>query len=95
MKYGVLVKALRVRKGWSQEEFAEKLFMSRSAISKLENDQQTLDVPTLHRICQVTGEPIVAAAIMLGTEGINAALQLLQIMGVGVALMLLRLIGVG
>ena len=83
MKYGVIVKALRVRKGWSQEELAEKLHMSRSAISKLENDQQTLDVPTLVRLVQVTGEPAVAVSIMFGMEGIQIMQQVMQILGWG------------
>jgi len=83
VKYGVIVKALRVRKGWSQEELAEKLHMSRSAISKLENDQQTLDVPTLVRLVQVTGEPAVAVSIMFGMEGIQIMQQVMQIFGWG------------
>jgi len=83
VKYGVIVKALRVRKGWSQEELAEKLHMSRSAISKLENDQQTLDVPTLVRLVQVTGEPAVAVSIMFGMEGIQIMQQVMQILGWG------------
>ena len=83
MKYGVIAKALRVRKGWSQEELAEKLHMSRSAISKLENDQQTLDVPTLVRLVEVTGEPAVGVAIMFGMDGIQIMQQIMQIFGLG------------
>lgn len=81
MKYGVIVKALRTRKDWSQEEFAEKMNMSRSAISKIENDQQVLDVPTLDRMVQITGEPAVAVAIMLGMDGITILQSILQMIG--------------
>ncbi|BFH16791.1 helix-turn-helix domain-containing protein [Paenibacillus melissococcoides] len=71
MKFGVIIKALRTRKGWSQEELAEKVHMSRSAISKLENDQQTLDVPTLMRMIQATNAPEVAVSILYGMDGIT------------------------
>ncbi|RJG26667.1 helix-turn-helix domain-containing protein [Paenibacillus thiaminolyticus] len=71
MKFGVIIKALRTRKGWSQEELAEKVHMSRSAISKLENDQQTLDVPTLMRMVQATNAPEVAVSILYGMDGIT------------------------
>lgn len=81
MKFGVIVKALRVRKGWSQEELAERLHMSRSAISKIENDQQTLDVPTLVRLVQITGEPAVAVSILLGMDGITIMQTILSIFG--------------
>lgn len=81
MKFGVIVKALRVRKGWSQEELAERLHMSRSAISKIENDQQTLDVPTLVRLVQITGEPAVAVSILLGMDGITIMQTILSMFG--------------
>ncbi|MCM3292366.1 helix-turn-helix domain-containing protein [Paenibacillus sp. MER 180] len=71
MKFGVIIKALRTRKGWSQEELADKVHMSRSAISKLENDQQTLDVPTLMRMIQATNAPEVAVSILYGMDGIT------------------------
>lgn len=78
---GVIVKALRTRKGWSQEELAEKVHMSRSAISKLETDQQTLDVPTLVRLIQVTNAPEVAVAILCGMDGISIMQHLMTLIG--------------
>lgn len=78
---GVIVKALRTRKGWSQEELAEKVHMSRSAISKLETDQQTLDVPTLVRLIQVTNAPEVAVAILCGMDGISIMQNLMNLIG--------------
>lgn len=83
MKYGVIVKALRVRKNWTQEQLARKLHMSRSAISKIENDEQTLDVPTLVNLVQITGEPAVAVSIILGMDGITIMQSLLQMIGLG------------
>lgn len=83
MKFGVIVKALRTRKGWSQEELAEKVHMSRSAISKLENDQQTLDVPTLMRLVQATNAPEVAVSILCGMDGITILQNLMTVFGGG------------
>lgn len=83
MKYGVIVKALRVRKNWTQDQLARKLHMSRSAISKIENDEQTLDVPTLVNLVQITGEPAVAVSILLGMDGITIMQSLLQMIGLG------------
>lgn len=83
MKYGVIVKALRVRKNWTQDQLARKLHMSRSAISKIENDEQTLDVPTLVNLVQITGEPAVAVSIILGMDGITIMQSLLQMIGLG------------
>lgn len=79
--FGVIVKALRVRMGWTQEQFAEKLHMSRSAIGKLEQDQQTLDVPTLVQMIQVTNAPEVAVAILFGMDGINLIPAIMQLLG--------------
>jgi len=78
MNFGVIVKALRVRKGWSQEELAEKVFMSRSAISMIENDKQTLDVPTLVRLTQITCAPEVAVAIICGMDGLTIMQNILN-----------------
>ncbi|NWL89606.1 XRE family transcriptional regulator [Paenibacillus sp. 79R4] len=79
--FGVIVKALRTRKGWSQEELAEKVNMSRSAISKLETDKQILDVPTLMQLIQVTNAPEVVVAILCGMDGINLMQQLMTLVG--------------
>lgn len=82
LKFGVIVKALRTRKGWSQEQLADSVHMSRSAISKLENDQQTLDVPTLMRLIQVTNAPEVAVSILCGMDGITILQHILTTIGV-------------
>ncbi|MGI2294131.1 helix-turn-helix domain-containing protein [Paenibacillus sp. GXUN7292] len=81
MNFGVIMKAIRVRKGWTQEELADKLHMSRSAIGKIENDQQTLDVPTLWRLVSVTGEPAIAVSIMFGMDGITLLQQFMNLLG--------------
>jgi len=45
------LKAERKKKGWSQEELAEKLFVSRQSISKWENDQ---NYPSIEIIIKVS-----------------------------------------
>lgn len=86
-KYGALVKVLRARQGWSQEEFAEKLHMSRSALSRLENDEKTLDVPTLIQMIQVTNTPEIAVAVMLGMDGLQIMQQILPLLGFGLQIL--------
>jgi transcriptional regulator with XRE-family HTH domain len=78
MKFGGIVKALRTRKGWSQEELAERLCIDRSAISRIENNQQRLDLQTLVQIVQVTGEQI---ALVVGLDGINILQNLMTVVG--------------
>jgi transcriptional regulator with XRE-family HTH domain len=39
MNFGEKLKSERAKKGWSQEELAEKLFVSRQSVSKWENGQ--------------------------------------------------------
>ena len=73
--FGVIVKAYRARMGWSQEKLAEKLNMSRSAISKIENGLQVFEVSTLAQLMRITGEPGIAISILAGMEGIQALMQ--------------------
>ena len=44
---------LRKQKGWSQEEFAEKLDVSRQAISRWENDTALPDAQNILRISKL------------------------------------------
>ncbi|MEK3890212.1 helix-turn-helix domain-containing protein [Bacillus sp. FSL K6-3431] len=71
MEFGGVFRALRQRAGFSQEEFAEKLHISQSDISKYENDVKTPDLPMFLQIIQVTQAPEVAVAFMLGMDGIS------------------------
>lgn len=81
MNYGIVMRAIRARMGWSQEKLAEELHMSRSAISKIESDKQTLDVPTLVNLVQVTNTPEIAVAITMGMDGIQIMTQIMQMVG--------------
>lgn len=98
MDLGSLVKGLRGIGGFTQEEFAEELFVSRPTISYLEHNKQTLDVPTLIRMVKVVNkrlankacekvsqwstEPAAAVAISIGTEGLSMLQDIMQVFGV-------------
>lgn len=45
----------RTEKGLSQEQLAEKLFVTRQAVSRWENDKTQPDIQMLGRICAVLG----------------------------------------
>lgn len=51
MVFGEKLKTERRRKGWSQEELAEKLFVSRQSVSKWENGQ---NYPSIEIIIKVS-----------------------------------------
>lgn len=71
MEFGGVFRALRQRAGFSQEEMAEKLFISQSDVSKFENDKKTPDLPTFLRIAQVTNAQEVVIAFLYGMDGIS------------------------
>lgn len=79
MKYGAILRACRDRIGLSQEEMALKLHTSRSAVSKLENDQQELSVRTLAQWVEVTGAKEVMVAFLCGMDGLGILQSLMQI----------------
>lgn len=81
MKLGAMLKACRVRAGYSQEQLAEKMYMSRSAISKLETDQQKLDVPTLIQWAHVTNAKEIAVAFIMGIDGVTIMSSIMQLLG--------------
>ncbi|TCZ76152.1 XRE family transcriptional regulator [Paenibacillus albiflavus] len=81
MKFGAILLACRQRAGLSQEQLAEKMHRSRSCISKLENDQKTLDANTLLMWAEVTGAKDVAVAFFLGMDGISIMQNLLSLVG--------------
>ncbi|QTA37941.1 cupin domain-containing protein [Thermosipho ferrireducens] len=55
MKLGIKLKNLRIAKGYTQEELADRCDLSRSFISQLENDQVSPSIDTLERILRVLG----------------------------------------
>lgn len=55
MKLSEKIMILRKKQGWSQEELAERLDVSRQAVSKWESDQATPDVEKILRMSQIFG----------------------------------------
>lgn len=47
MEIGKRIKELRSDKGWNQEEFAEKVYVSRQTVSSWENDKSYPDIKSL------------------------------------------------
>lgn len=81
MEFGGVFRALRQRKGWSQEEMADELFVSQSDVSRFENDKMLPDIPTFLRIAQVTQAPEVVIAFLYGMGGIEILQNLPTLIG--------------
>lgn len=78
MKLGAILTAMRDRAGMSQEELALKLNRSRSSVTKLENDKQTLNVPTLVQWAKATETQEVIVAFLCGMDGLSIMQDLFQ-----------------
>ncbi len=78
MNLGVVLKAARKRKGLSQEALAERLYLPRSTISKLENDRQVIDVPTFIQWAKHTNAQDIMIATLIGIDP-NTIIQGLEI----------------
>lgn len=86
MDIGALLKAARKRKGMSQEELAEKLHRARSCISKFENNNKSIDVPTFVQWMKQTNATDLMIAAMTGFDPnvVSEALRIaMQLMGGG------------
>lgn len=68
MKFGAVLREMRLRAGFSQEVMAEKLFISHSNVSRLENNKIELSVETAIRWGQVTHSTEVIAAMLCGID---------------------------
>ncbi len=53
IKIGKQLKELRRSRGWRQLEVAEKVGLSRSAISNIESGKRSLTLTTLQRFCEL------------------------------------------
>lgn len=66
--FGLVLRRVRVSAGLSQEELAEKIYLSRSAVSRLENDRLKLTVEDAVRWGQATHATEVIAALLCGID---------------------------
>lgn len=68
MSFGAILRAVRQKAGLSQEEMAEKMYVSRSTISRLENDRLKLTVEDAIRWGHITQAPEAIAAMLCGLD---------------------------
>ncbi|MCA0163296.1 MULTISPECIES: helix-turn-helix domain-containing protein [Bacillus] len=80
MKLGVVLRKARLQAGISQEKLAEMLSRSRSCISKIENDQKVLDVPTYVRWMEATNAKEAMIATLCGIDPLAVTQQITAIM---------------
>lgn len=79
MKMGAILKACRERKGYSQEKLAELLHMSRSCISKIENNKKAIEARTMIHWVNVTNSPEVMVAFLYGSDGLAYIQDILNV----------------
>lgn len=66
--YGGHLRTFREQAGLTQQQLADKLFKSRTAISKMENDEQEITLGTFKDWVLATNSEIQAAIILFGTD---------------------------
>lgn len=81
MEFGGVFKALRQKRGLTQEEFAEELNVNQSDISKFENDDKLPDLHLFRQMILASNAPEVAVAFMFGMDGVGIIQNVLQMMG--------------
>lgn len=64
------IKELRIKKGWTQTDLADKLNTGKNTISRYETEQRQLDTETLFKLCTIFG---VTADYLLGRSPVPAA----------------------
>lgn len=52
---GAEVRALRARKGWSQEVLAARIGYNKKTVTRLERGERAMTIAQLYRICRVFG----------------------------------------
>lgn len=75
--FGDILKKTRLVSGLSQEDMAEKTHLSRSTVSRLENNKMEIKAVDLINWFQATQAPEIAAAIICGVD-VVAVTQLLS-----------------
>ena len=79
IEHSKMLKLFRKNAKKTQEEMAEELNLTQSCISKYENGNKTLDLPTFLRWVSATGSELPAAAMIFGMDTVNALTQLVRI----------------
>lgn len=58
MEFSTQLKKIRTENGWTQDELAEKLYVSRQAISKWESDDSVPDLNNLVKLAEILNTPL-------------------------------------
>ena len=51
----IRLRELRESKGWTQQQLGDIIGAGKSTISEYERDRHQLDIPTIHRLCDLFG----------------------------------------
>lgn len=78
MRVGAVLRACRTRAGLSQEELANRLFISQSDVSKYENDTMEPHISTLQAWTTNTQAPEVLVAFICGIDGLSIMQSILE-----------------
>ena len=78
MRVGAVLRACRTRAGLSQEELANRLFISQSDVSKYENDTMEPHISTLQAWTNNTQAPEVLVAFICGMDGLSVMQSILE-----------------
>jgi len=78
VRVGAVLRACRTRAGLSQEELANRLFISQSDVSKYENDTMEPHISTLQAWTNNTQAPEVLVAFICGMDGLSVMQSILE-----------------
>ena len=81
MSFGTVLQKVRIEAGLSQEELADKIFVSRSTVSRLENDRLKLTVQDAISWGQATNATEVMAALLCGVDLVALTTMLTTLIG--------------
>lgn len=76
MHIGRKLKELRLSRGWKQTDVADKVGLSRPAISNIESGKRALTLSTLQRFCEVFNIDI--SYFGISTDAYNEAIDLVS-----------------
>lgn len=107
MVFGEKLKSMRQSSGWSQDELAEKLFVSRQSVSKWENNQNYPSIEIIIKISDLFGvtidellrsdeeltKKVIDDSKQLAYPGLKVLFDLLFLLGV--VLLIIKLVVLG
>ncbi|MFB4471736.1 helix-turn-helix domain-containing protein [Oceanobacillus caeni] len=85
---GKMLKKMRLRKGWSQDELGDRLHMSYSNISRIENDKLSIRGKDLINWVRQTDSQDLLIALVMNIDVVSAAEMVLHLTGVATILFL-------